>query len=86
MTDEFKALIWNDTWSLVPRPAGVILVMGKWIFHHKLHPDGALSRYKARWVVHGFTQDPGVEYCETFSLVVKPATIHVILNIVNTNS
>jgi hypothetical protein len=77
MLDEFNALIRNDTWSLVPRPAGVNLVTGKWIFRHKLHPDGTLAQYKARWVVRGFTQQPGVDYGETFSPVVKPATIRV---------
>jgi hypothetical protein len=43
MLDEFNALIRNDTRSLVPRPAGVNLVTGKWIFRHKLHPDGTLA-------------------------------------------
>jgi hypothetical protein len=86
MLDEFNALIRNDTWSLVPRPAGVNLVTGKWIFRHKLHPDGTLARYKARWVVRGFTQQPGVDYGETFSPVVKPAMVRVVLSIATANS
>uniref|UniRef100_A0A453L337 Reverse transcriptase Ty1/copia-type domain-containing protein n=1 Tax=Aegilops tauschii subsp. strangulata TaxID=200361 RepID=A0A453L337_AEGTS len=86
MLDEYNALIRNDTWSLVPCPAGVNVVTGKWIFRHKLHPDGSLARYKARWVVRGFTQQPGVDYGETFSPVVKPATIRVILSIATAHS
>jgi histone deacetylase 1/2 len=81
MQAEFDALIDNDTWRLVSRPSGVNVVTGKWIFRHKLHADGSLDRYKARWVLRGFTQRPGLDYDETFSPVVKPATIRVILSL-----
>jgi len=37
--------------------------------------DGSLEQYKARWVLHWFTQRPGVDFNETFSLVVKLATV-----------
>ena len=86
MRDEFDALIRNDTWSLVPCPAGVNVVTGKWIFRHKLNPDGYLARYKARWVLRGFTQQEGVDYSETFSPVVKPATVNVVLSIATSRS
>ena len=56
MEDEYQALIDNHTWSLVPRPPNTNVVTGKWIFRHKLHSDGTLDRYKARWVLRGFTQ------------------------------
>uniref|UniRef100_A0A453D0W1 Reverse transcriptase Ty1/copia-type domain-containing protein n=1 Tax=Aegilops tauschii subsp. strangulata TaxID=200361 RepID=A0A453D0W1_AEGTS len=81
MLDEFHALVKNKTWCLVPRPAGVNVVTGKWIFRHKLHPDGSLARYKARGVLRGFTQQERVDYTKTFSPVVKPATIRVVLSI-----
>ncbi|WVZ53780.1 hypothetical protein U9M48_004676, partial [Paspalum notatum var. saurae] len=81
MIDEYQALLDNDTWRLVPRPPGANVVTGKWIFKHKFHSDGTLARHKARWVVRGFSQQPGVDYDETFSPVVKPATIRVVLSI-----
>jgi hypothetical protein len=81
MQAEYDALLANDTWSLVPRPPGVNVVTGKWIFRHKLLADGSLDRYKARWVLRGFTQRPGVDYDETFSPVVKPATVRVVLSL-----
>ena len=59
MQSEFDALKANDTWSLVPRPPGVNIVTGKWVFRHKFLADGTLDRYKARWVLRGFTQRPG---------------------------
>jgi hypothetical protein len=81
MVDEFTALQNNRTWDLVPRPPGSNIVSGKWIFRHKLKPDGSLDRYKARWVLRGFTQRAGVDYGETFSPVVKPATVRTVLSI-----
>lgn len=75
MAEEFKALVDNNTWHLVPRPAGANVVTGKWIFKHKFHSDGTLARHKARWVVRGYSQQHGIDYDETFSPVVKPSTI-----------
>jgi hypothetical protein len=62
-------------------PPGTIVVTGKWIFKHKLKADGTLDRYKARWVLRGFTQRPGVDYDETFSPMVKPGTIRTVLTL-----
>ena len=81
MQAEYDALLANDTWSLVPRTPGVNLVTGKWIYRHKLLADGSLDRYKARWVLWGFTQRPCIDYDETFSPMVKPATIRVVLSL-----
>jgi hypothetical protein len=57
------------------------VVTGMWIFRHKLLADGSLDHYKARWVLRGFTQRPGVDYDETFSPVVKPAIVRVVLSL-----
>ncbi|WVZ98012.1 hypothetical protein U9M48_043505 [Paspalum notatum var. saurae] len=76
MDEEFQALIANNTWTLVPRPSNANIVTSKWIFRHKLHSDGTLDRYKARWHL-------GVDFDETFSPVVKPATILLSLALSN---
>jgi hypothetical protein len=81
MEDEYAALMENHTWDLVPRPDKANVVTGKWIFKHKFHADGSLDRYKARWVLRGFTQRPGIDYDETFSPVVKPATVRTVLTL-----
>lgn len=71
MQEEFTALQANKTWDLAPPPPGTNIVTRKWIFRHKLHLDGSLERYNARWVLRGFTQRPGIDFSETFSPVVK---------------
>nr|GEU80442.1 ribonuclease H-like domain-containing protein [Tanacetum cinerariifolium] len=43
--------------------------------------DGSLSRYKARLVANESSQQQGIYYDETFSLVVKPTTIHIVLSL-----
>nr|GEU63191.1 ribonuclease H-like domain-containing protein [Tanacetum cinerariifolium] len=75
MSDEYNALIKNNTWALVPRPPSVNIVRSMWLFRHKYHANGTLSRYKARMVANGSSQQLSIDYDETFSLVVKPATI-----------
>jgi hypothetical protein len=67
------------TWELIPQPQGSNVVTGKWVFMHKLRAHGTLDRYKARWVLWGSTQRPGVDYDETFSPVVKPVTVRTVL-------
>jgi hypothetical protein len=79
MEDEYGALMSNGTWDLVPLPQGSNVVTGKWVFTHKFRADGTFDRYKARWVLRGFTQRPGVDYDETFSPVVKPAIVRMVL-------
>jgi hypothetical protein len=81
MEEEYADLLANHTWDLVPCPPGTNVVTDKWLFRHKLTLDGSLDRYKARWVLRGFTQRPGVDYDETFSPVVKFATVHVVLSL-----
>ncbi|CAN0824684.1 Retrovirus-related Pol polyprotein from transposon TNT 1-94 [Linum grandiflorum] len=81
MKFENDALIRNGTWSLVPRPINVNLVGSKWIFRNKYNSDGSLQRHKARLVAQGYSQRAGVDFHETFSPVVKPTTIRVVLSI-----
>ena len=81
MQEEFDALRRNGTWELVPRPLRAHVITGKWIFKNKFHADGTLERRKARWVVRGFSQRPGLDFDQTFSPVVKPATIRTVLHL-----
>jgi len=81
MNNEFNALKHNGTWSLIPRKSHMNLVGCKWVFRIKRKPDGSVDRYKARLVAKGFHQQQGIDYSETFSPVVKPTTIRIVLSI-----
>nr|GEU68003.1 NBS-containing resistance-like protein [Tanacetum cinerariifolium] len=81
MYDEYNALIKNSTWILVSRPPNVNVVLSMWLFRHKYHVDGSLSRYKDRLVANGSSQQFGVDCGDTFSPVIKLATIRTILSV-----
>ena len=85
MHTEFSSLLLNNTWDLVSPHPDQKVVHSKWIFKIKYKADGTLDKYKARLVAKGFQQTPGVDYFETFSPVVKHATIGLIFTLAVTH-
>ena len=81
MSEEFSALRRHGTWSFVPFSPDKHVVGCRWVFKIKHKPDGSVARYKARLVAKGFLQEHGVADNETFSPIVKQATIRVILSL-----
>lgn len=79
MADEYNALMANDTWDLVPHSSHMHLVGYKWIYKTKYKSDGYVERPKARLVAQGVHQRPGVDFFETFTPVVQPTTIRLVL-------
>ena len=65
----------------MPRPPDVNVIRSLWIFAHKEKSDGSFERHKARLVGDGKTQQVGIDCGDTFSLVVKPATIRTVLSL-----
>ena len=81
MNDEYEALLKNNTWSLVPASPSMNIVECKWVYRIKTKSNGSIQRYKARLVSKGFHQQPGIDSTETFSPVVKLATICTVLSV-----
>jgi len=52
-----------------------LFIDSKWVFKIKRNSDGTIAKYKARLVAHGFTQEEGIDYNETFAPTVKFSTI-----------
>ena len=81
MLDELEALAQNHTWTLVPRQSHMNVVGSKWVFKAKLQANGTLDRLKACLVAKGYHQVDGIDYLETFSPVIKPGTIRLVLSL-----
>lgn len=80
ISKEFVALQANNTQTFIPFPSSVNNMIGKCVFHHKLHLDGSIEQYKACWVPQGFKENPIIYYKEAlFGLAVKLAMIQNVL-------
>ncbi|GJV22816.1 retrovirus-related pol polyprotein from transposon TNT 1-94 [Tanacetum coccineum] len=66
--NEFECL---EVWELVPRPDKVMVITLKWIYKVKLDELGGILKNKARLVAHGYRQEEGIDFEESFAPVAR---------------
>ena len=66
---------------VVPTPNDVKPVGYKWVFVRKHNDKNEIARYKARLVAQGFSQRPGIDYDETYSLVMDIMTFRYLISL-----
>lgn len=81
VSEEIAALEANNTWIVQPLPHNKKTIGCRWIYKMKYKADRALDRYKACLVTIGYTQQPGLDFLDMFSLVVKLNNVRVLLSL-----
>ena len=81
MSEEIGNCNATKTWSLVPRTPDMNVLGCLWVFRNKLNADGTFKKHRARVVARGNEQSEGVDYLETYSPVVRSATVRTVLHI-----
>ena len=78
---KLRSLAENSTWDYIRLediPVGVTHISSKWVFKTKELPGDGVQ-YKARLVIWGFEQQPGVDFDETFAPVAKLQSLQMML-------
>ena len=80
--EELAAIKDAGTWELIDYSPSIRNVIGcQFVLQKKRGPDGEVTKYKARLVTQGFSQQEGIDYLETFAPVVKSASLRIFLAI-----
>ena len=81
MDDEIATIEKNNTWELVDQHEKKEVNGLKWVYKTKYKEDGSIQKHKAWLVAKGYSQQPSVDFNETFALVACMETIRTILAI-----
>lgn len=81
IVEEMDTCAETETWSLVPPPEDIHLVGCRWVFKVKLNADGTVQKLRSRLVAKGTQQEEYVDFLETYSHVVRTATVRMELHL-----
>ncbi|KAL0325014.1 UNVERIFIED_CONTAM: putative mitochondrial protein [Sesamum radiatum] len=79
VNDEMDSIMRNNTWVLVDLPPDCKPLGCKWIFKKKMNVDGTIEKFKARLVIQGFRQRPGIDYFDIYAPVACISTIRLLI-------
>jgi len=81
MNEELASLDKMGTYEVVPRPNDHKVVGSKWVYRIKTDGAGKITRYKARLVAKGYSQQPGLDFTDTFAPVTRLESVRLLLGI-----
>ena len=82
MQKKMSSIDKNNVWEVVDLPPRRKTIENKWVLKVKSKANGLIDRYNVSLVAKGYTQRVGIDYEDTFSPVVRFASICLILSIV----
>jgi hypothetical protein len=81
MDEETDSIEINNTWDLVNFLEGENSIGVKWIYKTNMNAEGEVEKHKERLVAQGFSQQPSIDYNETFGHVAILETMRMVLAI-----
>ena len=76
---EIDQLNKQKTWIIVDLPPNRTALKTRWVYKIKTNKNNKIIKYKARWVVKGFSQIYGIDYEETFANTCRPEVYKMLL-------
>ncbi|KAF8750330.1 Reverse transcriptase (RNA-dependent DNA polymerase) [Rhizoctonia solani] len=85
MEQEIATLEKQGTYNTSTLPPGRKAMGCQWVLTIKQNKEGQPIQYKAQLVVQGYSQQPGIDYGQTFAPVVRLDSIRTLTSLANQN-
>src|ERR1700678_4467485 len=79
MDAEIDQLTKRETYKMVDLPPDRKAIASKWVFRIMQDHNGKIVKHKARLVVKGFSQIPGIDFVETFAPLMRLETFRLLM-------
>ena len=79
LKEEINQIKKLSIWQFVEAPNNANIIPCCWVLRHKCNAQGEISHYKACLITKDFHQQFGIDYTDTFTLTVCPATLRILL-------